>query len=229
MTRILIVEDDVNLGTTLSGALEMQNFQVRYLTNGDSVMEELNTFQPDILLLDVILNGKLDGFEIARQVRVKQDLPILFTTSCDGNKDLTTAFSIENTDYIRKPYRLMEVLLRINSLLSKQKQAASNDTTYQIGDYCFCSAEQTLKYGCKSLHLNNYESAVLNLLCKNMEAFISKKNIIELVWHEKDTIIKEGSLNNILSTLRKHFNEDGRILLEGRIKLGVKLSIKKLS
>jgi len=225
MKRVLIVEDDVNLGTTLTGALEMQDFQVRYLTSGDTVMEELTVFRPDILLLDVILNGKLDGFEIAKQVRENHNVPIIFTTSCDGNEDLKKGFSIENTDYIRKPYRLMEILLRVNNLLSKQMQAGINNNAYKIGNYCFCPAEQTLKSGCKEKHLNNYESGVLTLLCKNMETFISKKNIIELVWHEKDTIIKEGSLNNVLSNLRKQFNEDDRITLEGRIKLGVKLSI----
>jgi len=225
MTKILIVEDDVNLGSTLSGAFEMQNFLVRYLSSGDSVMEELTAFNPDILLLDVILNGKLDGFEIAKQIRDNCYVPIIFTTSCDGNEDFKKGFGIENTDYIRKPYRLMEVLLRVNSLLSKQKQAGVSHHTYKIGDYCFFSAEQTLKSGCKNIHLNNYESAVLTLLCKNIETFISKKDIIELIWHEKDTTIKEGSLNNVLSTLRKHFSDDEHILLEGRIKLGVKLSI----
>ncbi|HEY5589873.1 MAG TPA: response regulator transcription factor [Paludibacter sp.] len=226
MQKVLIIEDDVNLGITLTGALEMQHFKVHYLTNGENVMKEFHTFQPDIVLLDVILNAELDGFEIGKLIRAESNVPILFTTSRDGNEDFQMGFSIENTDYVRKPYRLMEILLRIEKILSKQQDDTTNNT-YQVGNYSFFPAEQSLKIKDTVAHLNNYESAVLTLLCKNINTFISKREIIECVWQVKETKIKEGSLNNILTNLRKYLNKDGCVGMESRINVGIKLTLKE--
>jgi len=227
MHRVLIVEDDVNLGIPLTGALEMKNYQVRYLTAGDTVMEELRLFQPHIVLLDVILNGVLDGFEIGKQIRLESNVPILFTTSRDGNDDFKNGFSIGNTDYVRKPYRLIEVLLRMENLIGKQQCANAFDDAYHVGNYSFFPAEQSLQINDTVTHLNNYESAVLTLLCKNFNTFISKREIIECVWQVKETKIKEGSLNNILTNLRKYLNKDGSVRMESRINLGIKLTVIK--
>ena len=225
MKRILIVEDDVNLGTPLASALEMHDFKVLYLTNGDKIIEKLLQFEPDIVILDVMLNGTLDGFEIAKLIREENNSPILFTTSRDGNEDLKTGFSIENSDYVRKPYRLMEVILRIENLLSKHENETKNKDLFQIGNFSFFPGEQSLKYELEKIHLNNYESAVLALLCKNMNDFVSRKKIIETVWSVKDSSLKEGSLNNILTKLRKYLQTDARVLMESKIKLGVRLTL----
>jgi len=224
MYKILLVEDDINLGVPLSGVLEMQGYQVLYLTSGNNVMEELQQFKPDIVILDVLLNGVLDGFDIGKLIRAENNIPILFTTSLDGNDDLKAGFSIGNTDYVRKPYRLMEVLLRINNLLFNHENLTRCKDLFQLGLFNFFPKEQSIKFDQKEIHLNNYESAVLELLCNNMDKFVSKNKIIETVWHEKQTKLKEGSLNNILTILRKHINNDENILLETRIKLGVRLS-----
>ena len=227
MNKVLIIEDDVNLGTTLSGVLEMQNFEVRYLINGENVLNELNNFQPDIVLLDIILNAELDGFEIGKLIRKESNVPILFTTSRDGNDDFKMGFSIYNTDYVRKPYHLMEVLVRIENMLSKQHHSEVLNNTYYLGNYRFLPSEQSLKFIDTNTHLNNYESAVLTLLCKNIDTFISRKQIIESVWNIKEVKIKEGSLNNILTNLRKYLNRDGRIVMESIINLGIKLTLKE--
>jgi DNA-binding response OmpR family regulator len=225
MYKILLVEDDVNIGVPLSGILEMRGYQVLYLTNGDKVMKVLQQFKPDVIILDVLLNGILDGFEIGRLIRTKTNIPILFTTSLDGNEDFKAGFSIENTDYVRKPYRLMEVLMRINNLLSNHENLTKCKDIFQLGLFSFFPTEQSLRYDYEEIHLNNYESAVLELLCNNMNEFVSKNKIIETVWHEKQTKLKEGSLNNILTIIRKYLNKEDSIILKTKIKLGIKLSI----
>ncbi|MEI8273675.1 MAG: response regulator [Paludibacter sp.] len=88
MKKVLIIEDDVNLGTTLAGNLEMEKYEVLYLTCIEDSLNKLNLFLPDIIILDVMLNGNIDGFELARQIRLEKDTPILFTTSRDGAKDI---------------------------------------------------------------------------------------------------------------------------------------------
>ncbi|MDR3651577.1 MAG: response regulator transcription factor [Paludibacter sp.] len=226
MKRILIVEDDVNLGTTLTGALEMQDYEVLYHTNGEQVMTKFREFKPDAVILDVILNGSIDGFEIGKLIRAEYNTPILFTTSRDGNEDFKQGFSIKNSDYVRKPYKLMEIALRLENLLSIQKRNVKKESTFQIGHFSFSPDEQSLRYDYEKIHLNNYESAVLDLLCKNIDTFISRKEIIEQIWHEKDAKLKEGSLNNIITSLRKYLNQDCHIELESRIKLGIKLKLK---
>jgi DNA-binding response OmpR family regulator len=225
MKRILIVEDDVNLGTTLADVLEMHDFKVLYLTNGDQILEKVKHFKPDIVILDVMLNGTLNGFEIAKLIRKENNSPILFTTSRDGNEDLKTGFSIENTDYIRKPYRLIEVTLRINNLLSLYEKTTKKIEPIPIGHFSFFPKEHSLKFEYDKIHLNNYESAVLVFLCQNKNNFIRRDKIIEAVWNEKDYSLKEGSLNNIITRLRKNLNQDTDVTLESKIKLGVRLTI----
>jgi DNA-binding response OmpR family regulator len=226
MKKVLIIEDDLNLGTTLSGALEMQNYTVYYLTNGTDILNELQQFEPDIILLDIVLNSELDGFEIARLIRTKYDTPIVFTTSRDGNEDFKAGFQIKNTDYVRKPYRLMEVLLRIENILSKQQTETKSNITFQIGSYCFLAQEQTLVIDCDKIHLNNYESTVLTLLCKHRDDFMTREELIKQVWGEKQTVLKAGSLNNILSRLKKHLGKDEQVQIVSIIKLGVRIEVK---
>jgi len=222
MKKILIVEDDLNLGTTLAGVLESQSYKVHYLSSGKTVMNELKTFEPDIIILDIMLNEEQDGFDISKQIRSISKTPVLFTTSRDGNDDFINGFSMDNTDYVRKPYKVMEVLKRIEKLLEIQTKKES----FTIGHFSFFPCEQSLKYDCGNINLNNYESAVLSLLCKNTGNFISKKTITEVVWNETDPKLKEGSLNNILTNLRKHLKKDNSVLLETRMGLGISLILK---
>jgi two-component system, OmpR family, response regulator TrcR len=219
--KILIIEDDINLGTPLAGALEMQGFEVLYLTGGENALHEIQNFQPNIVLLDVMLNEDLDGFDIGRRIRNVSKVPIMFTTSRDGNEDFVAGFSIENTDYVRKPYKLMEVIMRIEKMLVSQNRKKS----YSLGCYTFFPCERTLKYDCGTIELNNYESAVLNVLCENINSYISREDIIEAVWNEKESKLKQGSLNNIISNLRKYIQQDNHISLNTKIGLGVKLML----
>ena len=225
MKKILIVEDDINLGTPLTGALEMLEYQVVYLTNDVQVMEKFHEFKPDIVILDVMLNGKLDGFEIAKLIRRESNTPILFTTSRDGNEDFKIGLSIEYSDYIRKPYRLIEVTLRISNLLSQYEKTNKKNEPISIGHFSFLPNEQSLKLEHEKIHLNNYETAVLALLCQNKNNFVGKNKIIETVWNKKEANLREGSLNNILSKLRKDLSQDANVTIETKTKLGVRLTL----
>ena len=225
MKKILLIEDDINLGTTLMGALEMMDYKVRHIFNGENIIAELTDFQPELFLLDVNLNSKLDGFDIGKLIREKYQTPIIFTTSRDESEDLKNGFSIGNTDYVRKPYRIMEIEMRIKNLLSKQP-GYEKEATFQFGDFGFYPDEQSIKYESTKFHLNNYETAVLDLLCQNKNTFISKQKIIQLIWNCDQPKLKTAALDNVLSSLRKHLKPGTSIELECRTGLGVKLSTK---
>jgi DNA-binding response OmpR family regulator len=225
MKKILLIEDDINLGTTLMGALEMMDYKVRHIFNGDNIINELADFQPELVLLDVNLNTKLDGFDIGKLIRKKHQTPIIFTTSREESEDLKTGLSIANTDYVRKPYRIMEIEMRIKNLLSKQT-SYEKEGTFQFGDFSFYPDEQSIKYKSTKFHLNNYETEVLNLLCQNKNTFVCKQRIIQLIWNCDQPKLKTGALDNVLSSLRKYLKPAKSIELDCRVGLGVKLSTK---
>lgn len=225
--KVLIVEDDVNLGTTLAGALEMQEYTVSYLTCGDDVQNEIRTFGPDIIILDVMLNGRHTGFELAHQIRLDRETPILFTTSLDGTDDLQEGFSIRNTDYIRKPYKLVEVTLRMTNLLAGKENAPCPAQVTQIGSFSFDLQEQSLRYNAENIQLSSSEAAVLNLLCKNKGKYLKREVLIKTVWCEEDHKIKEGTLNNIITKLRKYLKADKTIVIDSRMGLGIRLLLEK--
>ncbi|MEI8085116.1 MAG: response regulator [Paludibacter sp.] len=229
MKKVLIIEDDVNLGVPLMGILEMLNFEVRHLINGDNVMQDFLEFKPDIIILDVILNAKMDGYEVAQQIRTLSNTPILFTTSLNGNEDFEKAFAIVNTDYVRKPYRLLEVQLRMEGLLKRQEtpiQPKKEEELIHIGNYTFNPQEQVLIYDFDKQYLNKNESVVLTILFNHINLFISRNEIVTLVWKNSNPSTKEGSLNNILTNLRKYLKNDKCLVLDTRVGLGVRLSIK---
>ncbi|MDX9748502.1 MAG: response regulator transcription factor [Paludibacter sp.] len=219
MYKVLLIEDDLNLGTTLRGALEERAYSVKYLPGGATALKELISFKPDIVLLDVNLNEELDGFAISRKIRELSDVPLLFTTSRDENSDFDQAFSIPNTDYVRKPYRLAEVLKRIEKLVVKEAAVQC----FEIGNLRFYPDQHKLVVDGEELYLNNYASEVLMLLCKNKDNFVSRDTIIETVWKTRDTRLKEGSLNNNVTVLRKYLERDPSLTLESKIKLGLRL------
>jgi DNA-binding response OmpR family regulator len=226
MKKALILEDDINLGTTLAGTLEMQDYKVLYLTCIENALNEIKLFSPDIIILDVMLNGSIDGFELARQIRLEKDTPILFTTSKDGSNDLLEGFSIPNTDYIRKPYKHVEVTLRMNNLLAIHSNKVRNSSAIQIGSFCFNSKEQSLKFELDEIQLSASETSLMNLLCDNIGKFMKRDVIVKTIWNEDDSKLKESTLNNITSNLRKYLRKDDKIILESRLGLGVRLILE---
>lgn len=229
MIKILVVEDDINLGTTLAGALETLDYEVCYVSNGDEALETFLQFSPDALITDVMLNASIDGFELAKKVRKISAIPVLFATSKDGTDDLKIGLSLGNSDYIRKPYRFVEVSLRLENLLNAYSLNSDKEQNHTIGFYSFSPKRHTLDYEVETIELTNYETAVLDLLFKNKGCYIRRDELVEQVWNEKDPKTKEASLNNILSHLRKYLARDERVILESKINTGVRIYVTNVS
>ena len=224
MKKIVLVEDDINLGTSLASVLEMQLYEVRYLTSGKNVMEDIRQWQPDIVLLDVMLGEEKDGFDLGREIRLQSDVPVLFTTSRDGGEDFKAGFGLGNSDYICKPYKLPEVQARIEALLAKQKQEPNHSGTIRIGRFIFKPEEQILLYNdTEEIGLNKLENAVFYLLYRHINTFVPRDRIIHSVWKNPDLKSKNDSLNNILSSLRRYLKADTELILESKTQLGVRL------
>lgn len=224
MKKILVVEDDLNLGTALVGFLEMQKYEVLYVSNGDEAISEFQRFAPDLVTLDVMLNCSIDGFGIAKQIRKFSNTPIIFTTSRDGNEDYETGFGIENSDYVRKPYRLVELMLRINKMVEAEMISSSAvDNQFRIGRFKFYPDEQSLKFDKGDIHLNHLDTVVLALLCRNKGNFMTREEIIKIVWQVNEPALKEAALYNSISRLKKYLYNDDQVKIENKIRLGIRL------
>lgn len=224
MYKVLLIEEEINLGTRVADVLETHDFSVHFLTSKKDIIKDICDFQPHVIILDICMNERTDEFETAGLIRRHCNTPIIFTTAEESTSGINTAFNISNTDYIRKPYRTMEIIKRIERLLELKKA----DYQYTIGQYIFVPALRTLQHVDQIIDLNNLESAVLHILCENKCGFIHKDMIIKKVWNVNDPRIKDRSLYNILSSLRKHLHEDGSVEIESKNKLGIRLKTADL-
>lgn len=224
-----MVEDDVCLGTTVASMLEMNKLTVLYLEESTHVIDAFSQFNPDIVLMDVMLPGDRTGFEIVEEIRqINSLVPVLFITSLNCKETLNRAFSYTNADYLNKPFKIQEVLLRMNNLLIKQYQYNLIEHCFKLGDICYYPDEQLLTYQSdESVRINKCQASVLSMLCNHMNSFVSRELIVQEVWQTDDCKLKENSLNNVLSTLRKLLSNDPRIEITSVIRLGVRLRISE--
>ncbi|OJV38868.1 MAG: hypothetical protein BGO29_10660 [Bacteroidales bacterium 36-12] len=228
MKKVLLVEDDINLGTTLKGILEINNFTVCYSDGSEIVSDTSKQFKPDIIIMDVLLPNKKNGFQFAENIRrQKNQVPILFITALDGASAIKKAFSFKNSDYVNKPFKVQEVLLRIHNLLAERYSFNFIENYYKIGNSVFFPKEQIIVRDQEEWHLNKYQARVLIELIKHRGLYVKKSVIIEEVWGLSDYKSKENSLNNILSGLRKCFITDPSVKIKNVIKLGISLSVNE--
>lgn len=224
MEKILLIEDDINLAFIIIEELKVEGFEVIHQINGENALLTIDNLKPDIVLLDVNLQTTLNGFELGRQIRLQSDLPILFTTSRTLTEDLKTGFSIGNVDYLKKPFGICELVLRIKELLSRNTKQKDQIKQFQIGKFIFNPFENTLLINNKKLTLQNNESSVLYLLCINRDKVVTKEEILKTVWNDLEMRQKEASLYNIISALRDKFSEDNSIVIKTFTKTGWKLT-----
>jgi two-component system, OmpR family, response regulator TrcR len=227
MKKILLFEDDLNLAFMLTDGLEREAFEIEHHAEGKTGLITFTNSKPDIVLLDVNLKGSMNGFEVGNLIRLQSNVPIIFITSRTMIEDLQQGFSIGNVDYLKKPFGIRELVLRINELLTRNQTALvtpeTSEDKYKIGSYLFNSAENCFRLGDEKIHLQNNESAVMKLLCGNIGKVVSKKEILESVWNDGDLKQKEASMHNILSSLRIKLSKDESIIIETIPKIGWKL------
>lgn len=226
MENILLVEDDPNLSLMIQENLEDLDFVVYTATSEDEVFRTMETTDIQIILMDVELNGNLNGFDIAEIIRSKNEkLPIIFTTARKEIADLQRGFNIGNMDYLKKPFGIKELSFRINALLQREH---SQKKVFQLGIFtfdpsCFCLYENKIP-----IKLARLESIFLSQLFENKEKVVSKEALVKSLWErEDDPQGKDGSLHNIAYKIRKILEKDPSISLKTIAKNGYLLSFEK--
>ncbi len=229
MKKILLVEDDPNLGLLLQDYLQLKGkFEVVLCTDGDEGLRAFTKQSYDLLILDVMMPKK-DGFTLGKEIRkINEHVPIIFATAKAMIEDKTQAFNLGGDDYITKPFRIEELLLRINALLKRtegsEKKADEMQTQFKIGKYDFDYSTQLISIGNVQQKLSTKEAALLRLLCLHKNEVLTREEALLNIWHD-DNYFNGRSMDVFLSKIRKYLKDDPNVEIVNVHGRGYKLLI----
>ncbi len=224
--KILLVEDDYNLGFVVQDQLKNQGYGVTLATNGVEGLKRFNEGGYQMCILDVMMPKK-DGFTLARDIR-KTDLniPILFLTAKNLTEDRIEGFKAGGDDYLTKPFSTEEFLLRVKAILKRVNLVETNvEQVFQIGSIQFDSENFTLNYSSgKERKLTKKEAKILLLLAQNTNKVLTRDIVLNAVWGQDDYFVGR-SLDVFITKLRKYLKEDERVTINNIHGVGFKLEI----
>ncbi len=210
--KILYVEDELFLGKIVKESLESRDFEVMMESDGARVMELFIKFKPDICILDIMLPNK-DGFSIADEIRfLNESIPIIFLSAKTQTADVVKGFSMGGNDYIRKPFSMEELIVRVNHLLRSKTEAPpkSIGDSAIIGKYNFQCNRQLLLFGNEERKLSFRESELLKLLYENREKIIDRRDILNLLWGN-DSFFNSRNLDVYITKIRSYLKGDASL------------------
>ena len=226
--KILLVEDDTNLGFLLLEFLESNGFDVKLYRDGLSGFNGFTTSTFDFCILDVML-PQIDGFTLAEKIRDNsKSIPIIFLTARSMKEDKLRGFRIGIDDYVTKPFDEDELLFRIQSILNRVHPAkdSENKTVINLGDYIFDVNNQELKFGKLSKRLTAKETKILNILANSINNIVSREELMNQVWGENNYFIGR-SLDVFISKIRHYLKSDPKIKIETIPTVGIVLNISE--
>ncbi len=210
--KILLAEDDENLGALLREYLLAKGLNTTLFVNGELALAGFKKDTYDLCILDVMM-PKMDGFTLAREIRkMNVDVPFIFLTAKSLKDDIIEGFSVGADDYMTKPFSMEELLYRIKAILRRtnKNQISEKDKQYTIGEYEFDTQKQILKYGDREQKLTTKESDLLKLLCNNMNNVLERNFALKTIWQE-DSYFNARSMDVYITKLRKYLKDDPSI------------------
>ncbi|MBS1618591.1 MAG: response regulator transcription factor [Bacteroidetes bacterium] len=226
--RILLVEDDNNLGNLLQDSLELKNYDVTLKRNGDDGWNEFKTGKFDMCILDVMMPKK-DGFTLAKEIRrTNSQVPIIFLTAKVLKEDTIEGLKIGADDYLTKPFSMEELTLRMDNIFKRVPKAeVSEQNEFMIGRYVFNNASRTLTLdGGTPLKLTTKESELLKMLAVHLDRLLERDIALNTVWGT-DSYFAGRSMDVYIAKLRKYLKEDTNVEILNVHGTGFKLLVKK--
>jgi DNA-binding response OmpR family regulator len=210
-SKILYVEDEPFLGRIVKESLESRDFDVHMVTDGNDAVKTFIKEKPDICVLDIMLPTR-DGFSIAKEIRHKNPtVPIIFVTSKNQTQDVVKGFESGGNDYIRKPFSMEELIIRVNNLLNL---VAHKNTivpeNIRLGKFEFSPLRYELRWDSSIKKLSHRESTLLQLLHENKNATLLRKDILLKLWGD-DSFFNSRNLDVYITKLRDYLKEDKSI------------------
>jgi two-component system, OmpR family, response regulator len=213
--KILLVEDEPNLGSLLKEYLEAKGYSTVLAVNGKEGFDAFSKEKFNLCILDVMMPIK-DGFTLAKEIRaVDSNVPIVFLTAKSMKEDAIQGFTIGADDYITKPFSMEELLLRIKAILKRTENGGVKNTDqseFTIGKYTFDYKHQTLEIGGKPQKLTTKEAELLKLLCLHSNDVLDRNFALKAIWHD-DNYFNGRSMDVYIAKLRKYLKEDPSVEL----------------
>jgi DNA-binding response OmpR family regulator len=225
--RVLLAEDDLNLGLLLVDYLDAEGFDVKLCKDGEQALHTYGSNQFDLCLLDVMM-PKLDGFSLASAIRKKdKSIPIIFITARSLKEDKLKGYGLGADDYIVKPFDEEELLWKIKAVVRRIPENANYKTDLiLIGKYQFDPGNQSLTLNGDLKRITEKESDILKYLCERRNKVIKREELLKQVWGENDYFMGR-SLDVFITKIRKYLKQDEAISIENVFGVGFILNVKE--
>ncbi|MEO6883561.1 MAG: response regulator transcription factor [Bacteroidia bacterium] len=211
--KILLAEDDANLGNLLKEYFEAKGYEIKLAVNGKEGFEFFSKGAYDACVLDVMMPIK-DGFTLAKEIRTQnKGIPIIFLTAKSMKEDAIEGFTIGADDYITKPFSMEELLMRLKAVLRRTKNQAetgNDQNEFKIGKYSFNHDHQLLEFKGKQQKLTTKEADLLKLLCVHSNDVLDRNFALNAIWHD-DSYFNGRSMDVYITKLRKYLKEDSSV------------------
>ena len=209
--KILLCEDDENLGMLLREYLQAKGFTTELCADGELGYKAFLKTKFDICVLDVMMPKK-DGFTLAKEIRnSNQDIPIIFLTAKTLKEDILEGFKIGADDYITKPFSMEELVFRLEAIIRRTKGKKNKESTvYRIGQFTFDTQKQLLCLGDEQRKLTTKENELLALLCSHANEILQRDFALKTIWID-DNYFNARSMDVYITKLRKHLKDDPQI------------------
>lgn len=226
-TKILFVEDERDLSLIVCDTLRQQGYDVVAAFDGIEGLARYKTDGADLIVADVMM-PRLDGFAMAREIRRRShSVPIIFLTAKSAIDDVEQGFDIGANDYLKKPFELRELLIRIKALLRNKADARSDNKMYGIGNYIFDVTNQALVFNGEQHALSNIEARILEKLVDNIGKTVDASDLMIYVWG-RDDASNRNSLHGYIHKLRRALSNDQGISIINQRGFGYMLAVKGL-
>ena len=223
---MLFVEDEADLTLIVADTLRGLGYDVVTAADGVEGLDRYRSEGADIIVADVMM-PRMDGFTMAKGIRkMSPEVPLLFLTAKSTIDDVEEGFEIGANDYLKKPFELRELIVRIKSLLKRYGANRQEDVKYQIGAYTFNVTTQTISYEDKSTELSHFESKILERLAANIGKTVDASELMIAVWQRDDTSSR-NSLHGYIHKLRRALRHDPNISIINQRGFGYMLTIKQ--
>ncbi len=212
--KILYVEDEPFLGKVVKETLEFRGYEVLLRNDGSKVLPVFEEFVPDVCVLDVMLPN-VDGFTLCNTIRAMHPkMPVIFLTAKNQTEDVVRGFDVGGTDYMRKPFSIEELILRIENQLRLHRNLvpvmSGEKEIIRLGIFEYVAAEYELRRGEEVTKLSYREAQVLNMLVAYANEIVDRKKVLKVVWGD-DSFFNSRTLDVYIRKLRDYFSKDESI------------------
>jgi DNA-binding response OmpR family regulator len=210
IAKVLYVEDEIFLAKIVSETLQDRGYEVVLESDGAKAVQLFTETKPDVCVLDIMLPNK-DGFSIADEIREKDaQVPIIFLSAKVQTSDVVNGFKLGANDYIRKPFSMEELIVRIENVLRHKTEAPGEQEEVSFGQYTFNTKRQTLSHPDEQRKLSYRESELLRLLYENRDKIVERSEILTLLWGS-DSFFNSRNLDVYITKLRNYLKNDPSI------------------